>query len=56
MVQDSAAQLRRCTSQIGVMCNVHALTQNGTVRMILWVITHKVMVRATTTLTMAVLK
>ena len=37
IVQDSAAWLRRSTSQIGVMCNVHALLQNVTAKMILWV-------------------
>ena len=56
MVQNSVAQLRRSTSQIGVMRNVLALMQNGAVWMILWVTTYNVMVCVTMTLPMAVLK
>ena len=56
MVQDSALQLRRHTSQIGVMHNIHTLMQNGIVQMILWVTTLKVTLCVTTTLTMAVMK
>ena len=55
MVQNSAARLRRGTSQIGVMHNVHVLMQTATVRMIPRVTTHNVMVCVTTTLHMAVL-
>ena len=49
MVQHCAAQLRKRTSQTEVMHNVHALTQNDAVRMMLWVTTHKVMVYDTMT-------
>ena len=56
MVQPCAARLRGHSSQIGVMCNVHALMQNDAVWIMLWVTTHKVIVYDTTTLTMAVLE
>ena len=56
MIQHCAAQLRRCTRQIEVMCNVPVLMQNDTIQMIIWLITHKVTVCVTMTLTTAVLK
>ena len=56
MVQHYAAQLRRHTGQVEVMRNVHALKQNNTIQIILWVNTHKVMVCFTITLTAAVLE
>ena len=47
---------KTCTSQTGVIRNVHTRMQKATVRMMLWATTHKVMVCFTMTMTMAVLE